>query len=423
MVCPNVLSAMKRWVLVVSLPLAFVSHVSAFHLSVSKSCPASVQPGSNFTCTFSVQNEDSFTSVPGITVTNTVPWPGGTTAVVPCNQDGSPVTTLGPKGSATDTCTGSVSETAPACIFGMSGVVDRLCASDPSSSGGTCTTVGVSVPPCTPAPTAPTNTPTLTTTPPTPTYTPTLGVSTPTLTYTPTNAPTNTPSRTNTPTITPTPGPGIAVFKSCQLVCFPCAQTPFFGIPTYTLVCSFSVVNLDPKHDFVIVSVSDRATAGSGWTTGPLRGCSPFTFDYILPPGGSCAGEVLSGTPNCDNIRTDQILGDEIDVQGYSKAPGAPNVSGSATASTVLSPCGFGPRPTSRTLRVVPFRGTPGPAENAVTPSSDAPGQVPTNTPTNTPTPTNTSVEQQAVVPTPSFPMLGLLAAILIGAAPWLMRR
>src|SRR4029077_10285066 len=47
--------------------------------------------------------------------TNTVPFPGGTTSSTPCKQGANTVTTLGPKGTATDNCTGSVNETAPAC--------------------------------------------------------------------------------------------------------------------------------------------------------------------------------------------------------------------------------------------------------------------------------------------------------------------
>jgi hypothetical protein len=40
-------------------------------------------------------------------VTNTVPFPGGPTTAVNCNQKAVPVTSLGPNGTLTDTCCGS----------------------------------------------------------------------------------------------------------------------------------------------------------------------------------------------------------------------------------------------------------------------------------------------------------------------------
>jgi hypothetical protein len=93
-------------------------------LSIEKACPGPdpVPPGTMFQCHFSVQNQDPDNSVINLAVTNTVPFPGGVTTPVACKQDGVPVTVLGPLGSPTDTCTGSVDETAPAC----SGVTDFL---------------------------------------------------------------------------------------------------------------------------------------------------------------------------------------------------------------------------------------------------------------------------------------------------------
>jgi hypothetical protein len=89
-------------------------------LSIEKACPGPdpVPPGTMFQCTFSVQNQDPDNSVNTLAVTNTVPFPGGVTTAVPCNQDGVAVTVLGPLGSPTDTCTGAVNETAPACSGG-----------------------------------------------------------------------------------------------------------------------------------------------------------------------------------------------------------------------------------------------------------------------------------------------------------------
>jgi hypothetical protein len=158
-------------VLFVSLPLAFVSHVSAQPqpmpgLKVFKSCPALAAPGSDFLCSFSVQNTDPAYSVADLYVTNTFPCTtscsDGVTTAVSCNQGGSPVTTLGPNGSATDTCTGSVTETAPACTFTMSGVSDQISASGTDSGAlvRSSFVALVPIPACTPVPTGtPANTP------------------------------------------------------------------------------------------------------------------------------------------------------------------------------------------------------------------------------------------------------------------------
>jgi hypothetical protein len=86
-------------------------------VAITKTCPAPapVPPGTMFQCTFSVQNQDPDNSVINLAVTNTVPFPGGSPILVACKQGGFPVTTLGVVGSATDTCTGVVHETAPDC--------------------------------------------------------------------------------------------------------------------------------------------------------------------------------------------------------------------------------------------------------------------------------------------------------------------
>jgi len=189
---------MKRWLLVVLVPLAFRSQVSAqitVGLSISKTCPnGSVPPSSTFICTFSITNLDTANGVTGLAVTNTVPCPnpptctGGTTTAVPCNQSGSPVTALGPNGTATDTCTGSVQETAPAC--GASTILFRdqiaATANDGANLATGSTTNSVSVLACTPTPT---NTPT------------TIATNTPTRTPTNTPTPTSTPVPSNIPVV------------------------------------------------------------------------------------------------------------------------------------------------------------------------------------------------------------------------------
>jgi hypothetical protein len=85
-------------------------------VEVTKSCPADLVPsGTPFQCTFTVQNTDPAHSVINLVITNTVPFPGGVTTAIACSQGGVPVTALAPLGSAADTCTGTVEETAPFC--------------------------------------------------------------------------------------------------------------------------------------------------------------------------------------------------------------------------------------------------------------------------------------------------------------------
>jgi len=88
-----------------------------FGVAIAKTCPgpAPVPPGTVFQCTFSVQNQDPENNVIDLAITNTAPFPGGSPIPVACKQAGFAVTTLGPLGTVTDTCTGAVFETAPAC--------------------------------------------------------------------------------------------------------------------------------------------------------------------------------------------------------------------------------------------------------------------------------------------------------------------
>jgi hypothetical protein len=140
---------MKRCVLLVlSLPLAFLSHVSAqativsaqatTGIAITKTCPgpAPVPPGSSFQCQFSVQNLDAANSVNTLAVMNTVPYPGGVTTGVPCKQGAVTVTVLGPFGTLTDTCTGAVDETAPACGRADVFFTDQVAATGFDANGG-----------------------------------------------------------------------------------------------------------------------------------------------------------------------------------------------------------------------------------------------------------------------------------------------
>src|SRR5205814_1267246 len=140
---------------------------------VTKSCPPTAPPNSTVTCTFTVQNLDATASVTSLSVTNKVPLPRGSAVAVQCKQGGVQVFALGPNGGATDTCTGSVDESTPACAATSTNFADRVSASG-SDTGQFVFGFAeqtVVIPACTPTPTnTPTNTPTRT---PTPTPTPT----------------------------------------------------------------------------------------------------------------------------------------------------------------------------------------------------------------------------------------------------------
>jgi len=168
-------------------------------LAVTKTCPPTAPPEHSFACVFTIQNMDPVNPVISLAVTNTVPFPGGTPAAVPCLVLGVPVTTLQPFSTPGDTCQGSVEEIStcgPGDTLGAHDLTDRVAATGTDPSGRPVSgemSASVHITDCPPPP--PTNTPTTT---PTPTRTPT-----------PTNSPTNTPTTTpaNTPTSTPTAPP------------------------------------------------------------------------------------------------------------------------------------------------------------------------------------------------------------------------
>jgi hypothetical protein len=150
-------------------------------LFLTKTCPVSAPPGSTFACTYLLRNQNPAASIINLAVTTQVPFPGGPITPVTCEQGGSAVTTLGPNGTPTDTCTGSISETAPPCTSTNIFFIDRVSATgtDTGDSLPVSQTASGSVLilACTPTPT-----PTVTGTPPnTPTNTPTTGVAPPTV--------------------------------------------------------------------------------------------------------------------------------------------------------------------------------------------------------------------------------------------------
>jgi hypothetical protein len=196
------------------------------HLAMTKTCPGSVAPGATFACTFTITNQDNtlYAYVYNLTVTNQPSF--GPLVHVPCYQtrSGVPVdvtalpfvsdawtqpltaAALGPKGDTGaigSSCSGLVTETAPACPTRnisdtMRSFGKELLSFFQPTAGDAFVNVPISCPPDTP-----TNTPTPmnTITPGGPTLTPTL---TPTVTRTPTPTRTATPTRTPTPITTPT---------------------------------------------------------------------------------------------------------------------------------------------------------------------------------------------------------------------------
>src|SRR5687767_9607429 len=87
------LSSIALPVLAQPSPTPTPSHTTG--MLVLKTCPATAAPGSTFMCTFAVQNQDEEHGVNNLSVTNTVPYPGGpTTAVVCRNTKGVAVTSL-----------------------------------------------------------------------------------------------------------------------------------------------------------------------------------------------------------------------------------------------------------------------------------------------------------------------------------------
>jgi hypothetical protein len=81
-------------------------------LAITKTCPSVSASGVVVTCTFTVKNLNE-RGVSNLAVTNQAPFPDGPVVALACNQEGVAVTSLGPAGSPTDTCAGSVQETTP----------------------------------------------------------------------------------------------------------------------------------------------------------------------------------------------------------------------------------------------------------------------------------------------------------------------
>ena len=160
-------------------------------VNIIKDCPLFVAPGVPFNCTYSLQNQDAAHGVANLAVTNQVPDPGGPILAIDCTQGGTPVTSLGANGTVTDTCVGTIPETAPPCGSTDAQFIDTIRATGTDAGVPALTVSGTTqngpvIPACTPTPTP---TPTGTVVPPTATNTPTV---------------TNTPSEGPPPPTVPT---------------------------------------------------------------------------------------------------------------------------------------------------------------------------------------------------------------------------
>jgi slime mold repeat-containing protein len=94
-------------------PAGVFAQVHTTGLPVTKSCPPTADPGTQYNCTFTVNNADDQHGVINLLVQDTNPFPGGTPVTIDCLQGGLAVTTLGAAGSGTESCGGTIPETAP----------------------------------------------------------------------------------------------------------------------------------------------------------------------------------------------------------------------------------------------------------------------------------------------------------------------
>ncbi len=321
---------MKKLLLGLLLSLYPFAASALLVITVDKTCPSDTLPGATFVCTFVVTNLDNSATITSLTVTNKHPI-GMAPVAVDCKQGGIPVTTLSAHGTANDSCTGSVMETAQDCTTGID--IDRIDITGFNSSCA-CTLdnfdqTGPTVATCTPTPSSATNTPTVTPTltpTPTPTETNTPGGPTDTPTLTPTNTPTivstatPTPTRTptgtvtptrtvtNTPTRTPTRTPTVTPTGNCV---FSVSIAP--GGPTT------SVTNTSWCNSITVVNWVDY-TVNSGTCTGTptaQTGIMPVQFLSVhgkavlispSPTGPYCLALTFHFTPRAQARQSRQLL-------------------------------------------------------------------------------------------------------------------
>lgn len=350
-------------------------------LLVTKDCGAPGNVGDSVTCTFSVKNMSTGT-ITALDVENTFPYPGGAPVPQACFFGGVAVTSLAPHGTSGDTCTGSFTETHPACLGVGYIAFDSLDATGLDSSCGGCATSGFgsdgfAVAACTPTPS-----PTGATV--TPTETP-LG---------PTSTPTNT-TPTPTPTNTPTPGGlNLLVLKSC----------PASAGSGVSFTCTFTVQNFT-LGIVTGVTVRNQVPYPGGPIGSPLPctgGLTSTSLAAFGDSGDTCSGTLIETAPVCGTTLHDRL--------GAVAATGHGAAQGYSEQDVALIAC----TPTNTPTATITPTNTPTGTITA-TPTFTrtwTPGG-PTITPSTTPTPSNTPTGTLTATPTftPSFTPTALPSA------------
>lgn len=364
---------MKKWLLVLALFAAAQAAFAQQAPTIQKSCQASVAAGGTATCSFTVTNEDPTFPLRSIVVTNVV---NGVSTTWPCLLDPGrtvPTNILAP-GSPGQSCgNNNVTETAPGCVTGtlddtitVTGTVNGTPVIDSDSQSVTVT--GVT---CTP-------------------------------TSTPTNTPTITPTATNTPTPTFTPPPrGLTMTKVCS-------PSSVAGGANYT--CNFTLTNIGPGNVSDIV-IGDFEPQGSGNVRVPIPCFRPPVGGIDVTDGGPGLGGSGSGQESCSGSFTitagactpgGYTFTDQLHAQGsYSLDPPGTIITGDATFTETILPCGSPTATATNTPTITPTR-TPTITPTGTPPTPTfTPTVTPTFTPTLTPTgPTPTATKTPTITPT-----------------------
>jgi len=201
----------------------------------------------------------------------------------------------------------------------------------------------------------------------------------------------------------------------------------FSGVVPPTLTKSFSPTTINAGGTTVLTFTVTNVTGAPAVSNVGFTEYLPSGLVVANPPsvGGTCANAAAatvtsggSGTITVSNLQV------PAGATPCTVTVNVTNASGQSNSSCVGNPPAF----TNSSGNV-----TVSNAVNGVTPSclvvlgatntpTNTPTGIPTNAPTNTP-PGTPFPSQSAVVPTLSFPMLGLLALCLLGVGFVLMRR
>ncbi len=351
-------------------------------LQVVKTCPGidgfgTVLSGTSYTCTFSVKAVGPAGTVITLnTTTDTHPYPGGTVTDVDCA--GGPTLVRG------QTCTGSVTYTAPTCSGSNTSVTDRIDVTGTDQDNNPVPPTGtdfasatINVLACTPTPTV-----------------------TPTATGTPTPPATSTP----TPTATPTPGPPLLLIVT--KTCFPSPTDP-----GSTVTCNFSVQNADPVNSVNQLSLFNNYPTGSSFQTAQpcFQGAVAVTvLTHLGTSGDTCVGSFAEGVnPVCPPTTTQ--IPDRLFAFAFVVGCGPPTCVAQGIADASYTVLGCTPTPTvtntptfTPTPTITPT-GTPTitPGGPTLTPTPTITPGGPTLTPTPTRTPTITNTPTRTPTPCP----------------------